>query len=340
MDSKRKDYITLLSVISAISVVFLHTNGCFWVFSKARYWFTANIIECVFFFAVPIFFMITGANLIDYQKKYSTKEYFKKRINKVFIPYICWSLIGLLYLIQKKTVAFQSVDFNYLFNGLFNNTIIGIYWFFLPLFCIYLCIPLFASVEESKRKTVFSYLAIAAFILESLIPFIISVFHLKIGFSISISVCSSYLLFVIVGYLLDKYDLKTYMRIIIYILGIIGLLMHIIGTYKLSMDANEIVKTYKGYCNVPSVLYSISIFVFIKELCKKIKVGKIVNSISKYTFAIYLIHWYILDIIVRITKVDTGSIFYRLGAPFIIIPICILIAYIIRKIPILKRIVP
>lgn len=74
MKKERKNYITLLSVISAIAVVCLHTNGCFWSFSKERYWFTANIIECVFFFAVPIFFMITGVTLIDYQEKYSTKE--------------------------------------------------------------------------------------------------------------------------------------------------------------------------------------------------------------------------------------------------------------------------
>ncbi len=96
----KKEYITFLSVISAIAVVFLHTNGCFWAFSKERYWLTANIIESIFYFAVPVFFMITGANLINYQEKYSTKEYFIKRLKKVIIPFVflvfIWNNLSLL----------------------------------------------------------------------------------------------------------------------------------------------------------------------------------------------------------------------------------------------------
>ena len=86
----RKNYITFLSIISAIAVVILHTNGCFWIFSNKRYWFTANIIECLFYFAVPAFFMITGITLMNYRDKYDTKTYFKKRIIKTVIPFLTW----------------------------------------------------------------------------------------------------------------------------------------------------------------------------------------------------------------------------------------------------------
>lgn len=95
---KRKEYIQNLSVISAFAVVMLHTNGVFWKFSYERYWVTANVIESVFYFAVPIFLMISGVTLIDYSKRYSTKDYFKKRIKKSVIPFILWSLLFLIYL--------------------------------------------------------------------------------------------------------------------------------------------------------------------------------------------------------------------------------------------------
>ena len=63
-------YINLLNVVSAISVIMLHTN-CFWIDDvSASYWKSANIIECLFYFAVPVFFMNTGATLIDYQDRY------------------------------------------------------------------------------------------------------------------------------------------------------------------------------------------------------------------------------------------------------------------------------
>ena len=75
----KKNYITALNVFAALAVVFLHTNKCFWRFSAERYWATANIIESFFYFAVPVFFMISGATLIDYRERYDTKTFFKKR---------------------------------------------------------------------------------------------------------------------------------------------------------------------------------------------------------------------------------------------------------------------
>ncbi len=68
---KKKYYIQNLSVLSAFAVVALHVNGEFWNFSYGRYWITSNIIESLFYFAVPIFFMITGVTLVDYNERYS-----------------------------------------------------------------------------------------------------------------------------------------------------------------------------------------------------------------------------------------------------------------------------
>ena len=55
---KKKIYIQILGVIACLAVVAMHVNGCFWQFSYDRYWITANIIECICYFAVPIFFMM------------------------------------------------------------------------------------------------------------------------------------------------------------------------------------------------------------------------------------------------------------------------------------------
>ena len=87
-ESSNLFYITVLNVLSALAVVGLHTNGCFWEFSKERWWFTANIIESVLYFAVPVFFMITGATLLDYTKRCDTKTFFTRRLKKTVIPFV------------------------------------------------------------------------------------------------------------------------------------------------------------------------------------------------------------------------------------------------------------
>lgn len=86
MENKKDNrikYISLASVLSAIAVVYLHTNSCFWNFSTARYWLTANIIESIFYFAVPIFYMISGSMLIDFNKRYPINEFFPNVLQKL-----------------------------------------------------------------------------------------------------------------------------------------------------------------------------------------------------------------------------------------------------------------
>ncbi len=165
VNSRSKDFsLTFMQVVSALAVVTLHTNGCFWDFSSTeRYWLTANIIEGVCYFAVPIFFMITGITLIDYHDRYSTKIYLKKRIEKTLIPYIAWSFIGVIFLIVTKKVIPDSGTIKWVINGILTTGgIINIYWFFRPLFCAYLSIPLFAAVEKKRKNAYLGILCLYA----------------------------------------------------------------------------------------------------------------------------------------------------------------------------------
>lgn len=43
-----------------------------------RAWNTSLIVECLFYFAVPVFVMLSGANLMNYRKKYDTKTFLLK----------------------------------------------------------------------------------------------------------------------------------------------------------------------------------------------------------------------------------------------------------------------
>ena len=86
--------------------------------------------------------MISGAMLIDFNKKYSLREYFTKRINKTLIPYIVWSFLGLAFQIwYLQSVLPSNVNITYILNGLLNGNLVNVYWFFIPLFCAYLTIP-------------------------------------------------------------------------------------------------------------------------------------------------------------------------------------------------------
>ncbi|MDD5922430.1 MAG: acyltransferase family protein, partial [Eubacteriales bacterium] len=84
-------WISAANVFATLAVVFLHCNGVFWTFPKGRLWYSSNFIETFFYWGVPVFFMISGATLMDYRRKYSTSHFLKKRFNRTFIPFIIWS---------------------------------------------------------------------------------------------------------------------------------------------------------------------------------------------------------------------------------------------------------
>ena len=75
-----KLYISVLNCVSCVAVVLLHTNGIFWSHPSGELWISANFIETYFYWAVPIFFMISGATLMDYRERYTTAEFYKNRI--------------------------------------------------------------------------------------------------------------------------------------------------------------------------------------------------------------------------------------------------------------------
>lgn len=343
---KRKvNYLSLANVISSFAVVVLHTNGCFWKFSKERYWITANIIESVMYFAVPVFFMITGVTLMNYRERYTLKQYAKKRIQKTVIPFFIWSILGIFYLIANDAwvLDLSWSGIQDMFLRIINMDVISIYWFFGALFSVYLSIPLFGSIEKEVRIKVFTYIIAVTFFFNILLPFLSNVLHFSYVSKVTVPVGSSYILYVLLGYVLHNISFSKIQRGVLYLLSVIGLLMHILGTQILSFRAGEVDVTYKDYLNVPCVLYSIGVFVLFKELGERIKSPKlwsILHRISNYTFAVYLLHWFIRDTIEREWDVNIYSISYRIGAPILIYILCVVFTWGIRKIPVVKNILP
>lgn len=339
-NNQQIDYITTLSVISSLAVVILHTNGAFWKFNAtAGYWFTANIIECVFYFAVPIFFMISGITLIDYNKRYSMKEYFKKRISKSGIPFLFWSLAYLLFQILLHPNFSNKLSLISIFNGILTTQYANIFWFFIPLFCCYLIIPVFGAIADKKR--IFKYMLVLLIVCNSLIPFIIKVFHIQIRWNITFPI-GGYSAYILLGYYMDKIRFNKKRQLIIYGCALIGLLMHIIGTYYLSMAAGKIVDTYKDYLNIPCILYSSGVYVFLKENVHLLPsvARKGIDYLRPYTFALYLLQFFFLVLLPRFLHINTLSIGWRLGGLFLILPLVILMTKVVRLLPFGKIILP
>lgn len=344
-DLKEKiPYITFLQAISALSVVILHTNGVFWIYSNDGYWPSANLIESLFYFAVPIFLMITGITLINFKARYGIGEFYRRRFIKTVLPYVFWSLFGFFYNLYWGVEDVSHINISYMLNGLFNSTFVRIYWFFPVLFGIYLCMPLFASIAKEERKSSFEYLLICGLILNVFIPSAQKLIPSDLNFSYSLAVASEYLIYPIGGVLLYYYPPQKKVKNIVLILGFIGFLFHFCGTYSLSVEAGYVVSKYKGYTNFPCVLYSFAVLVGLRDICEKLMssiiIRSTINVLANNALPIYLLHYFFLDSARRLFNFDETTWIYRVCAPIIVILIVIGLSYVLRKIPLVRDTLP
>ena len=343
--NQRFCYISLAKILAVYSVVILHTNIKFYYFNfetYKTYWISANLIETIFYFAVPFFALCIGATLLDFNEKYGIITYYKKRIIKLIIPLLSWTVITYyynVYIIKNlKPIKFNFTD---LWNLYYSHNVNSMFKSLHDFILVYMIIPLIAYVEKSKKIKIYLYCFIFLLLCQSFFPYIINVFHLNLYWIYNINI--RLIIYIFAGYIIHNYNFNCSIIIIIYILGLYGFLIHLFGTKILTIKYKQIIILHKGYMNFPCVLYSCSLFLFIKEnssYISKFINQKYINKVGSLTFGPFFMHMPILNYISKLNKVNEFSLNYRLYGGIIICTICLIMTYILQKIPILKYIVP
>src|SRR5581483_7891153 len=101
--------IDVLRIISILAVIIIHTTTRTLEINGAdiiRVQWTLFLNQ-IFRFAVPLFFMISGFVLeVSYPFHASYFTYIKKRINRIFVPYLFWSAIYYFFVYKEHTENF------------------------------------------------------------------------------------------------------------------------------------------------------------------------------------------------------------------------------------------
>lgn len=337
-------YFSILNIMSCIGVVMLHANGIFWSHPTGRLWITSNIIETVMYFPVPIFFMLSGATLMDYRKRYGTMEFFRRRILKTFIPFLAWSFFGLWFACHFNTAPKLTADLSLktVLANIAMTKYTGIYWFFPPLFALYLSIPVVSLIPRSRR--LFGYILTYGILSYSVLPLVCKLLHFPLTNALQAPFCGGYLIYIFLGYFLANTDIKKKYRIVLYFLSLFGLAVHFFGTLWICEPGQPIDRMFKGYLNIPCVLYSSGIFVFFKYcrfnwLLRFCSVQTIVK-LSGCSFGIYLMHIYFVRLIPKYTAISPASIYYRTFGAVGIWLVCSLLVLALKRVPVVRKLVP
>jgi len=321
-------WIDSLRVLAIFSVIVLHVSapilGKYGSISNFDWW-IGNIYDSSVRFCIPIFLMISGALILS--KTYeSIGEYLKKRVMRILLPFLFWSMIYILKDIfhqvsggeHKTIIEFLKFAFSRLRDGASYHL-----WYIYMIIGLYLFFPIIGKWINKSNKYEIKYFIII-WLLSILVqaPFINKIFP-----NINLIYFSGYIGFPILGFYLYKNTFTNSDRnFLIFFLIMTGILITIFGTFITTKHEGVFDATFYSYLTLNVILASTGIFLLFKNFIKfRTKTTSIILFFSKYSYGTYLIHILILS------ALSTFGFSYSFINPIIGIPITSILCLIISS---------
>jgi len=326
--TKRVAYFDLLRGLAIIAVVAIHSTGSGLEFDPDSFNFNFTILwRNSLNFSVPLFIAISGYFLAN-KKIVSFHEhlfFLKKQIPRVYIPFLFWSIFWLI-----LAVAFNKPIFHEILK-LITFQSWGPYYFIALIIQFYLLLPILKRFATPTGL----FLSVATSIV---ITLIIGYFRYYTDVQLPLILYggnfTTFVMFFILGLYLGK---ETKVKISNKLLSILILIFYalscvesyaLIAIYNQAGDAVTAAKP-------SSFMYSFTLIVFLFNNIDVIK-SKLLNSIGKMSFGIYLIHGFALIGAGKLLSLVSPSLkeispIYQLSLMGLAILLCILCISISNK---------
>lgn len=326
-----KVYLQYLRILGSIFVIAIHFCAKF--FSSFNYstyqWLTSTFYNCLSRTAVPIFFFISGALVLDENKTYSFKKLFNK-IFRFFIITIFWIFVYFIsdYILYKQTPSFAEYKYHL--------------WFMFDYIILLILTPVLKLICKKENKVIVKYL-LSVFVIGYVLISLLETFNyidsdfiivklIKQGIYLisqfKITQLANCFILAISGWYISSFDMTKYKKPALFFLLIN--FAAIFGVLLLCMKKNNTLAFdyFSGCYNIFTYFTTLSLFIVFKYSKLTNRDNKYVKFISKNTFAIYLLHVLIIDLIFYFI----GNWIYSIcstAMALIYIPIIIILIFII-----------
>lgn len=348
---KRKTYLDFLRIIAIYMVLFNHTGTkgfTFFTISQYSKLYPLYLFIAVFIkIAVPLFFMISGALLLD--KDESFKDLLTKRFLKYLVVLICASLNLYIYSSLRMTHTQMSVsDF---LKSLYSGKITVAYWYLYAYLAFILMLPLLRKLARGMTNRDFKWVILLCTIvgLLSMLEYFFTKGTVSYNKNFSLFVGQNYILYPLMGYFIERRlkpeDFTRKNLLILWILSLLAIAASCFMThYKGSITGDWRESTCQTFFNTLIFIPAITVFYTVKMWFMKHtpgpKTSKIISTIGGLTFGIYLIE--------RICRVETEKLFFILKPYIHTLPSCLVwifaacvfggvFIFILKKIPGVKK---
>lgn len=350
---RRLYYIDLLNCIAIFGVIIQHTAQIAHVGIPSQHiTIIANIVQTIFLPAVGIFFMNSGAMLLDYRERQTTEHFFKRRFLRVVIPLIIWSIFYYIYGYYQYT--FPGVFHHSIFglrdfiNMFIANRINSLFWFFYIIIQLYIATPVF-SLLAKRHKDILCYVAVIAFVSSDLFPYIDQILHLKLVNSMLAQplLASSWIQYFIFGYLIKQQYFSRRVENTFILFGIL--------TFVLNIMNDITVNSYNILHNISDFPYAVAVYLLFKRFADSHDDNKhvtiFVAKLASTSLGIYILHPILIAVLDWLFYKESAAMFssymrvlenpvHIFLLPIFVYVILVPIIYGLKKLPLIKYILP
>lgn len=252
-------------------------------------WWIANAWDSLSRVCVPLFFMLSGALLVD--KEEPLDVFFRKRASKILIPFVAWSLLYIAFKIfveQNKSTNPNPMSF------LAGPTYFHL-WFMYALMGLYMLMPLLRAYYRSASPNLNVYVVSCCFLGLSAIPLIKMVIP-TFSLAIVINFLPQYAGFMLLGVMFKKSCSARAAQVSF--LGLVACFsITFIATYILSTKTGKLNETFYNYHSLNIVIMSSFAFVLLNWAGTKIteKCRSILAELGACSFGAYLMHMMVMQ---------------------------------------------
>ena len=337
-------YIDFLRFSAAIAVITIHVLGPFrYLYGEIPEsdWLAATGLNSLTRWAVPVFMLISGALLLSSQKPFQAKHYLTKRVSKVAIPFIGWTIIYALvggFMVNDIFTGHWDIQTALsILKESPNEPVWYHLWFFYDFIPLYFVIPFLIPLLKNAAPEHIKLALMAWAVLFAMHWFKVDSFLQQ-----NLVLYTGYL---VLGWYLFNRDNRPQLKIWLFA-GCFMLLLNFFGSWQLAIEKGSYSSFYMGYKTLNTAVIAGMLFVLAQAYADKIqgKYRALISLISTYSLGIYLIHPLLL---IPIRELSNG--FYTFfGSNWVAIPVITLVilavslilTMILVKVPVIRRLVP
>ena len=338
--SARVLYLDVLRALAGVCVIFIHTTADLLYQVSAFHttaWRLALILNVASRWCVPAYVMLSGAFLLDYRRRYTTREFYSKRFAKVAVPFVAWTVIYLVWSAVTGVYHIHGV------SDVLAHTVAApaMYhlWFFYMILGLYAVTPILSLITQSASRPLLWAFVVVCFTGSAL--GLVAKFSGHSIYGTDFTPSLSYVGYFVLGWLLRNQPLHIGFRALIYVLGAASIVLTAALTMQLSLSKQVLDTSLLDY-QLPAILFeSAAVFVFIRSLpWERILSWRLllwlVQTLALSSFGIYLAHVLLKYYVNQYTAASLLPIdstrYILLGAPLIYVLTAVIIV-IARRVP-------